>query len=38
MLMRRVNAPLQISRGNFVNGEIIQMHTLRERNYNETAT
>jgi len=33
MLMRLVNAPLQTSRGNFVCGEIIQMHTMSQRNY-----
>jgi len=33
MLMIRLNAPLQISRGIFAYGEIIQMYTMRERNY-----
>jgi len=33
MLMIRVNVPLQISRGVFVYGEIIQMHTIFESNY-----
>jgi len=29
----RVNVSLQISRGIFVNGEIMQMHTIHESNY-----
>jgi len=29
----RVNVSLQISRCVFVNGEILQMHTIHERNY-----
>jgi len=33
MLMIRVNVQLQISRGYFVFGEIIQMHTIHESNY-----
>jgi len=33
MLMIRVNIPLQISRGMFVYGETIQMHTILESNY-----
>jgi len=33
MLMIRVNVPLQISRGSFVCGEIIQVCTIYERNY-----
>jgi len=33
MLMIRVNVPLQISRGIFIYGEIIQMHTVHESNY-----
>jgi len=32
MLMIRVNVPLQISRGIFVCGEIIKMHTIHESN------
>jgi len=31
--MKRINVPLQISRGIFVYGEIIQMHTIHETNY-----
>jgi len=31
--MLGVNVSLQISRGIFVYGEIIQMHTIRESNY-----
>jgi len=33
MLMIRVNVSSQISRGIFVCGEIIQMHTIQESNY-----
>jgi len=33
MLMIRVKVSLQISRGIFVNGEILQMHTIHESNY-----
>jgi len=33
MLMIRVNVSLQISRCIFVNGEILQMHTIQESNY-----
>jgi len=33
MLMIRVNVPSQISSDIFVNGEAIQMHTIRESNY-----
>jgi len=33
MLIMRVNVSLQISRGTFVHGEIIEMHTIRESNY-----
>jgi len=33
MLMIRVNVPLQISRGIFICGEIIKMHTIYEGNY-----
>jgi len=31
--MIRVNVSLQISRCVFVNGEILQMHTIRKSNY-----
>jgi len=33
MLMMRVNVSLQISRCIFVDGEILQMHTIHESNY-----
>ena len=33
MLMIHVNVPLQTSRGIFVCGEIIKMHTIHENNY-----
>jgi len=33
MLMIRVNALLKLSRGIFVHGEIMQMHTIHESNY-----
>jgi len=33
MLMIYVKVPLQISRGIFVYGEIIQMHTIHKSNY-----
>jgi len=33
MLMIRVNVSLQISRRIFVNGEILQMHTIHDSNY-----
>ena len=33
MFMIRVKVPLQISRGIFLYGEIIQMHTLHESNH-----
>jgi len=33
MLMIRVNVPLQISRGVFAHGRILQMHTIHENNY-----
>jgi len=33
MLMICVNAPLQISRGIFAYGEIIQIHTINKGNY-----
>jgi len=33
MLFIRANKPLRISRGIFVYGEIIQMHTIHESNY-----
>jgi len=33
MLMIHVNVPLQISRGIFVCGEIIKMHTIHRSNY-----
>jgi len=33
MLMIHVNIPLQISRGIFVCGDIMQMHTIHESNY-----
>jgi len=33
MLMVRLNVSLQISRCIFVNGEILQMHTINESNY-----
>jgi len=33
MLMIRINVPLQITRGIFVHGDIIQMHTIHENNY-----
>jgi len=31
--MKCVNVPLQISRGNFVCEQIIQMHTIRKSNF-----
>jgi len=33
MLLIRLNVPLQISRRIFVNGKILQMHTIHESNY-----
>jgi len=33
VLMIGVNVPLQMSRGIFVYGEIIQMHTIHEGSY-----
>jgi len=33
MSMIHVKVPLQISRGIFVHGEIIQVHTIHESNY-----
>jgi len=33
MLMIRVNVPLRISRGIFVYGEIIKMHTIHVSNH-----
>jgi len=32
-MMMHVNVPLQISRGIFVCGEIIQMHTINKSDY-----
>jgi len=33
MLMIRVKVPLEFSKGIFVHGEIIKMHTIHESNY-----
>jgi len=32
MLMTRINVPLEISKGIFVYGEVIQIHTIHEGN------